>query len=645
MSHSLIRSVVLVAVVASFSCAGEGQTAAKAPTIDQSLEMYSVGSPKISPDGKRVVYEQTRTNWEANAFETDLWIADVATGERHQLTTTGHSCNPAEWSPDGKWIAFVSDRPGALPKSPEGKRQLWIMPADGGEAQQLTKMEQGVGGFDWAPDSRRIAFSAEAPEPKAMKDRKDTFGDYHVIHADYEMTHLWLLDLPKTDSAGRVSAVGEPKELTKEDSYSVEEFSFSPDGMRIAFSAARDPDLISSFSKDIYVVTVADGAVKKIVDTPGPDSDPRWSPDGKQIAYTTSNGAKYFFYANQKIAVVDAEGGAPRVLSDAFDEDPDLVKWSPEGIYFSGLQKMSSSLYLLDPASKSIKKMEMPGSEIAGAFTFSKDFKQVAYRGAGANEYAEIYAGSVASGAPAKLTNAGAQEAGFTVAKREVVRWKSGDGTEIEGVLYKPADFSPTKKYPLLVVIHGGPTGIDMPMVSADRYYPIERFVAKGALVLRPELSRFGGLWREVSRAECAQPGRGRLCRRNFGRGLSDRAGICGQEPRGVDGLERGRIHFRVHHHVKRQVQGGERGRGYIRLDDLLREHRHHAVHSAISPRDALGRSRDLQADVTDHLHREGEDAHTDSAGERGQESAGAGQFRIATGAGGSRCSSEDGAL
>ena len=319
-----------------------------------------------------------------------------------------------------------------------------------------------------------------------MKDRKDSFGDYHVIHNDYEMTHLWLVDLPKTDAAGRVSAAGEPMELTKEDSFSVEEFSFSPDGTRIAFSAARDPDLISAFSKDIYVVTVADNGVKKIVDTPGPDSDPEWSPDGKQIAYVTSNGEKYFFYANRKIAVVDAGGGSPRVVSDAFDEDPDLLKWAPDGIYFSGLQKMSSALYLLDPANGKLKKMEMLGSEIAGAFTFSKNFKQVAYRGAGANAYAEIYAGSLAAGSAAKLTNAGAQEAGFTVAKREVVRWKSGDGTEIEGVLYKPTDFSPSKKYPLLVVIHGGPTGIDMPVVSADRYYPIERFVAKGALVLRP---------------------------------------------------------------------------------------------------------------------------------------------------------------
>ena len=484
-----VAMVLITACVANCSgqaAAAASGTSAKVPTIDQSLEMYSVGSPKISPDGKRVVYEQTRTNWDANAFETDLWIADVATGERHQLTTEGHSCNSAEWSPDEKWVAFVSDRPGSLPKSPAEKRQLWVMPANGGEAQQLTKMEKGVGGFDWAPDSQRIVFSAEASESKAMKDRKESFGDYHVIHADYEMTHLWLVDLPKTDAAGRVSAVGEPKELTKEEAFSVEEFSFSPDGTRIAFSAAKDPDLISSFSKDIYVVTVGDGTVKKIVDTPGPDSNPQWSPDGKQIAFETSNGEKYFFYANQKIAVVDANGGMPRVVSDAFDEDPGLLRWTPEGIYFSGLQKMSSSLYLLDPASGNVKKVSMPGSEIAGSFTFSKNFKWVAYRGAGANEYAEIYASGLGGGTPKQLTHAGAQEAEFTVAKREVVRWKSGDGTEIEGVLYKPADFSPTKKYPLLVEIHGGPTGIDMPFVSADRYYPIERFVAKGALVLRP---------------------------------------------------------------------------------------------------------------------------------------------------------------
>ncbi len=177
--------------------AGAQGLSSRTPTIDQSLEMRSVSAPKISPDGKRVVYEETRTNWEANAFETDLWIADAATGERHLLTMAAKSSTDAAWSPDGRWIAFLSDRPGQLEKSPAGKKQVYVMPAaDGGEAQQVTKMEAGVNGFGWAPDSKRLGLAAEAGETKAMKDRKETFGEYHVIHADYPMVHLWVLELP-----------------------------------------------------------------------------------------------------------------------------------------------------------------------------------------------------------------------------------------------------------------------------------------------------------------------------------------------------------------------------------------------------------------------------------------------------------------
>jgi dipeptidyl aminopeptidase/acylaminoacyl peptidase len=468
------------------SAFAQGPSSAKTPTIDQSLETFSVNSPQISPDGKRVIYEQSRTNWETNAFDTELWMADTATGERHLLTTRAGSSSSAAWSPDGQWIAFLSDRPAAIKDSPSGKRQLYVMPADGGDAQQLTKMENGVSGLEWAPDSKRIAFAAEGPEPKAIKDRKDYFGDYHVIHADYEMTHLWLIDVPQADAAGRIPKPGDPKQLTKGDDFSVGSFSYSPDGKRIAFSAQRDPDLISSFSEDIYTVTVPDGTVKKIVDTPGPDTDPHWSPDGRQIAYVTANGARYFYYADQRIAVVPADGGTPQVLSADFDEDTDLLRWAPEGIYFSALQRTTSSLFLLDPTTKNVTKIEMPGSTIAGGFTFSHDFKQVAYRGSGANQFGEIFASRLPASTPIQITHAGDQLSGFTLAHREVVHWKSGDGTLIEGVLYKPADFDAHKKYPLLVVIHGGPTGIDMPALGADRYYPIERFVARGALVLRP---------------------------------------------------------------------------------------------------------------------------------------------------------------
>ncbi len=456
------------------------------PTIDQSLELHAVASPQLSPDGHHVLYEQTRTNWEANAFETDLFLADTATGDAHLLTTAVKSSTDAAWSPDGKFIAFLSDRPAPMPGSPSGKKQIYVMPFAGGEAQQLTKMEAGVNALEWSSDSRHIAFTAEAPKPKAMKDREDTFGDYHVIHADYPQVHLWLATLPTPDAAGATPPPAAPKLLTPGDEFSVSSFSQSPDGTRIAFAAQRDPDLISAFSADLYTVTLADLSIKKIVDTPGPESDPKWSPDGSQIAFITANGSKNFFFTNRHIAVVPATGGTPRVLSMSFDEDPNLLRWSGKGIYFSALQKTASGLFLLDPTSATTKPVETPGTTLANQFTFSQDFSHMAYRGAGANQYPEIYTSALPATSPVALTHMSSQLASLALAKREVVHWKSGDGAAVEGILWKPADFDPHKKYPLLVIIHGGPTGIDTPGIAGDRNYPAERFVAKGALILRP---------------------------------------------------------------------------------------------------------------------------------------------------------------
>jgi dipeptidyl aminopeptidase/acylaminoacyl peptidase len=456
--------------------------ASTTPTIDQSLELKGAFSPEMSPDGLRVVYEVSRTNWEDNAFERDLWIAETATGEGHQLTASRKSSTNAKWSPDGKWIAFLSDRPGQISGTPEGKKQIYVIAADGGEARQLTKVETGVNIFDWSPDSERIAFTADDPEPKAMKDRKEKYGEYEVVHADYTMAHLWTLGMPANES----TALPEAKRLTEGTTFTVGEFTWSPDGTRIAFTAQRDPDLISSETADIYVLTVSDTKVKKIVDTPGPDRNPQWSPDGKQIAYETSAGSKYFFYTNVKIAAVAADGGTPRVLTDAFDEDPGLIGWAADGIYFAADQKTSAHLFRLNPDTKVIEKLSAPEHLAAFSFSFSKDYKQVALRAALENEYPEIFTSRVSPWQAKKLTALGDQLKSFKLAKREVISWKSADGTVIEGVLYKPLDFDPKKKYPLLVVIHGGPTGVDQPIVNADRYYPIELFIAKGALILRP---------------------------------------------------------------------------------------------------------------------------------------------------------------
>jgi len=461
--------------------AGAQETASSTPTIDQSLEWKAAFNPKISPDGMRVVYEIQKTNWEENAFERNLWIADIPASESHALTSAKKSSTNAAWSPDGKWIAFLSDRPGQITGTPDGKKQLYVISADGGEAQQLTKVENDVNALEWAPDSKRIAFSMTDPEPKALKDRKEKYGEYSVVHADYQMMHLWTTEVP-----GGGALVAEPKRLTDGDKFSVGEFSWSPDGTRIAFSAQRDADLISSETADLYVVTLSDGLVKKIVSTPGPDTNPRWSPNGKNIAFETAAGAKYYYYTNMKIAVVAAEGGTPQILTETFDEDPGLIGWGLDGIYFAAEQKTYAHLFRLNPETKAIEKLSAPDHLAAFSFSLSRDYKEVAYCAALENQYAEVFTSSIAPWQGKKLTAMSDQLKGFALAHREVISWKSADGTTIEGVLYTPSDFSTKKKYPLLVVIHGGPTGVDQPIVSADRYYPIERFVAKGALVLRP---------------------------------------------------------------------------------------------------------------------------------------------------------------
>jgi len=473
--------VLAVSALGQDSAKPSQAPASTTPTIDQSLEWQAAFNPKISPDGKRVVYEVQKTNWEENAFERNLWIGEIANGEAHALTTAKKSSTNPEWSPDGKWIAFLSDRPGQIAGTAEGKKQLYVISADGGEAQQVTKLEGDVSDFEWAPDSKRIAFSTSDPESKAMKDRKEKYGDYSVVHSDYQMTHLWI-----TEFANGSAVPAEPKRLTEGDKFSVGDFSWSPDGMRIAFSAQRDPDLISIGTADLYVVNVSDKTLKKIVSTPGPDGNPKWSPDGKKIAFNTAGGSQYFFYTDRRIGVVSADGGAVQILTESFDEDPSLIAWGPDGIYFAALQKTTAHLFRLNPATGTVEKMSAPEGMVAGGFSFSKDYKTVAYRAALENQYGEIYATSAVPWQGKKLTALGDQLKGFTLAHREVVSWKSGDGTTIEGVLYTPSNFDAKKKYPLLVVIHGGPTGVDQPVVNADRYYPIERLVAKGAVVLRP---------------------------------------------------------------------------------------------------------------------------------------------------------------
>jgi dipeptidyl aminopeptidase/acylaminoacyl peptidase len=444
------------------------------PTVDDLMALKSAGSPQISPDGTKVAYAVTEADFDQDAYVTQIWLADVASGQTIQLTRGKKSSSGPEWSPDGRWLAFASTRA-------EDKSQIFAINPAAGEAVQLTKAETGVNGFEWSPDGKTIAFTATDPESKESKDRKDRYGDYEVVRKEYRHTHLWTVDVAealKTPQAGRRWTSGKD--------FTVGGFSWAPDGTRIAFSATVNPDLINGGTADIFVLDLGGDSVRRIVSLPGPDSGPVWSPDGRSILFSSALGHADYFAGNSRLAVVPAEGGPVRSLTDAFDESPGSAFWREDGVYFSALQKTASHLFRLDPSSLKITRITGPDDALIGGVSFSRDGKRLAFSAASPTTLSEVYVSGLPFN-PRPLTRMTDQVAGFILGTREVVSWKSKDGTLIEGVLIKPADFDPAKKYALLCIIHGGPTGVDRPaLLSGDaRTYPSDIWAARGALILK----------------------------------------------------------------------------------------------------------------------------------------------------------------
>jgi dipeptidyl aminopeptidase/acylaminoacyl peptidase len=468
----LIRPVILLLLGASLS---PGADAPRVPTIDDLLLIKSASGSQISPDGKWVAYSVNETDFKLDAFISQIWLANTENGENLQLTRGDKSASSPRWSPEGKWLAFTSNRVG-------DKDQVFVIHPDGGEAIQLTKSETGVGAFTWSRDGKSVAFTATDPQAQALKDRKEHYDDYEVVRKEYSHSHIWTLDL-----AEALQAPVAGKQRTHGKDFSVTSLSWSPDGTRIAFSATINPDLISIGTADIYVLTLANDDVKKIVSQPGPDNGPRWSPDGKQIVFMSAGGRANFFARNSRLAVVAADGGTPRSISDDFDENPGLVDWNADGIYFSASQKTASHLFRVDPATGRIARITGPDSLMAQSFSLTADGRRLACIVASPTTLAEVVVSDLSNFAPRPLTHMTDQAKVFKLGSREVISWKSQDGTIIEGVLIKPAEFEPATKHPLLCIIHGGPTGVDRPAFLAPdtHYYPSDIWAARGALVLK----------------------------------------------------------------------------------------------------------------------------------------------------------------
>ncbi|MFM8533290.1 MAG: prolyl oligopeptidase family serine peptidase [Acidimicrobiia bacterium] len=467
MRHHRLAHAAFVLVTIGMATPASAQTPAR-PSIDDVINLKRVGSPVMSPDGQYVAYTIRETNWDENAYETEIWVAEVATGQSRQVTKGRNSSSQPVFSPDSAWLGFISDR--------DGKRQIYRIALRGGEAEKLTSAEEGVNNFAWSPNAKEIAYTMTDPPTAAIKERERAWGDVKIEDQDQRYTHLHLFDV--STKATRPLTTGQ---------FVVGNFDWSPDGRHIAYDHRATSDPADSGTANISVLTAADGRSTAVVALEGPDTNPHWAPDGSRLAFVTAMGKPFFFYQNSVIATIAIGSTEPQSLTDAFDEDPNLIAWTRAGIHFAASQRTWAYLFTVDPQTKQVTRHAPGDNWIGGGFSLSADGAHVAFTASGPTDFPDIFAAPAASMAGKKLSDAGAQVAAWPKHVREVIRWKSQDGTEIEGVLHKPADFQQGRRYPLLVIIHGGPTGVSRPSpYGSGTAYPLDAFLAKGALVLEP---------------------------------------------------------------------------------------------------------------------------------------------------------------
>lgn len=503
-----MSSQFLVTLLLGIPTASVAQTK-HTPTVLEEMNVKYAAAPQISPDGRFIAYSVQETDWEHDRYVNQIWLIDTRTDTNIQLTRGSQSSDSPSWSPDSRWLAFATDQTATTPivsgpsskeTAPQG-RQIWLISPFGGEAWELTDSRTGIGQFHWSPDAKTIAFTAAAPESNAEKNRTKTYGSFTVVGKDFQQNQLWEVNV----AAGSAPTQRvEPKRLLDDLSLSVADFSWSPDSTRIVFTGAANPLLSAFGSDDIYLLDLSkENVVKRIVHLPAPDFSPLFSPDGNEIAFLSWMGQRNYFYENLHIATVELEdvlarpAGSPSAVKDLtadFDENPALLAWGAKGIFFSAYQQSHIDLLLIDPATRKIRPVVAPANAVLEGASFTSKYDKVAFVSEDASHMAEVYTSAVDAYRPRQWTDMTAQVKQWTLGIPEVITWKSEDGLPIEGVLYKPADYNPRRKYPLFVELHGGPADLALPTLSpAEAEYPIQQLLAKGALVLKPNYRNSAG--------------------------------------------------------------------------------------------------------------------------------------------------------
>ena len=459
-------------------------------TPDEQMKVRPVASVQVSPDGKRVVYTVNEPVMSADKSEylTHIWMANAGGSGSFQFTFGEKSCTNPQWSPDGRWVAFTSSRSSAGSGQGPGKNNVWLIRADGGEAEQLTDVKSGVGGYWWSPDGMWIAFTMA--EPKGEQEEKDdkAKNDAKVVDENFKMNHLWVIPVAKDEKGKR-----EARQLTKGNftvggAFSGGGVDWSPDGKTIVFTHQPTPRVNDWPLADISTVDVATGEIKPLASTRAAESGPIYSPDGKWIAYTASDDPPTWG-GTEWVYVVPATGGQGRKLAATFDEQPGVEGWSADGkwIYYTETRGTVSELSAL-PVDGGAPKTLSSGSPTAGVFGVNLNRARTMF-GVTAQAWdkaPEAFVTPVDRWAPVQVSKANADIPKHPLGKTEVVKWKSKDGMEIEGLLTYPANYEAGKRYPMVLIIHGGPAGVFVQSFIASRsVYPTASYAAQGWAVLR----------------------------------------------------------------------------------------------------------------------------------------------------------------
>jgi dipeptidyl aminopeptidase/acylaminoacyl peptidase len=491
---SLVAALMVLPLAAS---AHEAPTAQRAITIDDLFQIREVQDPQFSPDAQFIAYVVKTSNLKDDKDEERIWMVSASGGDPIPMTAEGVSSSHPRWSPDGKYLAFLSARN-------EGKTQLWLLNRLGGEAQRLTDTAQDVDSFLWSPDARRLVLVLRDASPEELEAAKDKdkskdkeesskekkpktprpwvidrlqFKEDEVGYLDRRRTHLYVLDL----------ATKGLTQVTSGD-YDDSQPAWSPDGKQLAFTSNRSkPDPDRTYNTDIWVVA-ADHAdqgthLTQITTNPGLDNSPTWSPDGKWIAYITQIEPRLFEYATKHVAVSPSTGREAKVLTLSFDRISSEPQFSPD----------SKNIYFLadDDGTQNLCRIAVTGGDVTRPI--GGRFILYAYSLAKTGEIAaqinmpdrpdEIYVASASSDKLTRITHTNdALISQLKLVQPEYVHFKSKDGTIVAGYLYKPLDYVPGKKYPAILRPHGGPVWA----YYAEFTHLAQLFAAHGYVVLFP---------------------------------------------------------------------------------------------------------------------------------------------------------------